>query len=382
MRFKKILLMLFLSLSICLVACGENSQVTIKLSGESEVAIGESITLSAKASNSSTDFDWDTSDESIATVSEGIVTGIREGTVTITVSLKNNSSVKTTKEITVTNSNEEYNLSVSKKEVSLRVDESVAITAMVTPSTELVWSSSNEKIATVDNGKITGIKSGKAIITVSTIDNKITATINVKVTEENGYTRNDLKRDLNSIKNEYINSSSINLLFETNNESCELIYNKSDGIYKNFKYCVKGNITTTTYVKNGVFYSEIESSKKKSELSNSEELLLVNQYNASIFLKEVTSFYEEEEFYAALNKKQETNEYVEFDLSLNDYYGKSLNVVGVDLVTIKISFVNNSINAVELIFVTKDESSFMKLYYRGTELQNIEYPSDLDSYSE
>lgn len=382
MKLNKILLILILSLSICLVACGENSQVTIKLSGESEVVIDESITLSAKASDNSTDFDWDTSDESIATVSEGIVTGVSEGTVTITVSLKNNSSVKTTKEITVTNSNEEYNLSVSKKEVSLKVNESVTISATVTPTTELVWVSSNKEIATVDNGKITGLKAGNTTITVSTKNNEKSLSIKVTVVAKDEYTTSDLKNDLLNIKSEYTSATSANMFIETNEGTFELIYNVSNGKYENFKYAIKSNTNTVSYVKDDVFYSEIEGSKKKSSLTESEAMSLVEQYNASNFLEDVTSFYGEDEFYVALSKKQETNDYVEFDLVLNNYYGKSLNVNGVDSVIIKVSFVNNSIATVELIFVTKGESSFVKLYYRGTELQNIDYPSDLDSYTE
>lgn len=383
MQIKKILLLILLSLSLCLIACEENGKVTIKLSGDSSVMINESISLSAKASDNSTDFDWDSSDESIAIVSEGIVTGISEGTVIITASLKSNSSIKAKKEIIVTNNKKEFEIILSKEEVSLRVDESTIVTAMVTPDTELVWSSSNEKIATVDNGKITGLKVGKTVIIVSTFDNKVSEIIKVNVLEkEDGYTKTELKKDLCSVKEEYTNSSSVNLLIETDNGIFELIYNKSDNVYENFKYYVKGNTTTIAYVKDGLFYSSIEGSKKKTSLSDKEAQDLVSQYNASIFLKEVTSFYDEDAFYAALNKKQETDDYVEFDLVLNDYLGFSLNVIGVDSLSIKVKFENNKVAFVELTYVVKDVSSSIKVQYRGITKQNIDYPSDLDSYSE
>lgn len=383
MQIKKILLLILLSLSLCLIACEENGKVTIKLSGDSSVMINESISLSAKASDNSTDFDWDSSDESIAIVSEGIVTGISEGTVIITASLKSNSSIKAKKEIIVTNNKKEFEIILSKEEVSLRVDESTIVTAMVTPDTELVWSSSNEKIATVDNGKITGLKVGKTVIIVSTFDNKVSEIIKVNVLEkEDGYTKTELKKDLCSVKEEYTNSSSVNLLIETDNGIFELIYNKSDNVYENFKYYVKGNTTTIAYVKDGLFYSSIEGSKKKTSLSDKEAQDLVSQYNASIFLKEVTSFYDEDAFYAALNKKQETDDYVEFDLVLNDYLGSSLNVIGVDSLSIKVKFENNKVAFVELTYVVKDVSSSIKVQYRGITKQNIDYPSDLDSYSE
>lgn len=382
MQFKKILFLILLSISLCLIACEENGEVTIKLSGDSSVMINETISLSAKASDNSTDFDWDSSDESIATVSGGIVTGISEGTVTITVSLKSNSNIKATKEITVTNTNEEYNLSVSKEEVSLKVNESVTVNAIVTPSTELVWSSSDEKIAIVENGKITGLKAGNATITVSTKNNEKSLTIKVTVVARDEYTTSDLKNDLLNVKSEYISATSANMFIETSEGTLELIYNISNGKYENFKYAVKSNTNTISYVKDGFFYSEIEGSKKKTSLSDKEAQDLLTQYNASKFLEEVTSFYDEDEFYVALSKKQETNDYVEFDLVLNNYYGKTLNVNGVDSVTLKVSFENNNVKVVELIFITKDETSFVKLYYRGITKQDIDYPSDLDSYIE
>lgn len=383
MQIKKILFLILLSISLCLIACEVNGKVTIKLSGDSSVMINESILLSAKASDNSTDFNWDSSDENIAIVSEGIVTGISEGTVIITASLKSNSSIKAKKEIIVTNNKKEYEIILSKEEVSLRVDESTIVTAMVTPDTELVWSSSDEKIATVDNGKITGLNVGKTVIIVSTFDNKVSEIIKVNVLEkEDGYTKNELKKDLCSVKEEYTNSSSVNLLIETDNGTFELIYNKSNNVYENFKYYVKGNTTTISYVKDGLFYSNIEGSKKKTSLSDKEAQDLVLQYNASIFLKEVTSFYDEDAFYAALNKKQETDDYVEFDLVLNDYLGSTLNVDGVDLLTIKVKFENNKVAFVELTYVVKDVSSSIKVQYRGITKQNIDYPNDLDSYSE
>ena len=48
------------------------------------------------------------------------------------------------------------------------------LTATITPSDatnkSLIWSSDNEKVATVTNGTVTGIAKGFAKITVSTVD--------------------------------------------------------------------------------------------------------------------------------------------------------------------------------------------------------------------
>ncbi len=72
---------------------------------------------------------------------------------------------------------------------------------------------------------------------------------------------------------------------------------------------------------------------------------------------------------------------MEFELTLADYLGE-LNVEGVDSVVVKATLDNGKITSVELIFTTKGVSSTVKVYYRGTEHQEISYPSDLDSYTE
>ena len=51
-------------------------------------------------------------------------------------------------------------------------------------STKLIWSSSNEKVATVENGKVTAKSVGNTIITVSTEDGQYKDTCNVTVTNK------------------------------------------------------------------------------------------------------------------------------------------------------------------------------------------------------
>ena len=384
MKIKKILLSLLFALSLLLIACGENDTITISLSGDDSVKVNNTINLVAKASDNSTDFNWSSSDESIATVSNsGLVTGISVGNVTITVSLKKDSSVKATKNIKVESDGEvSYDLKVSKNKVLLTVGESDTVVATVEPNTSLVWSSNDESIATVSDGKITALKAGSTIVTVATSNNEAKAEISVVVKEkEVGYTAKDLMRDLTAIKEQYTQADSVNMLIETNEGTCEMIYNKSNDVYQEFKYSVTTNVSSNIYIKDGILYSNIENAKTKNTLSSSEALSIVKQYNASMFLEDVASYYDEDAFFMALTKKQETNEFVEFELTLADYLGE-LNVEGVDSVVVKATLDNGKITSVELIFTTKGVSSSVKAYYRGTEHQEITYPSDLDSYTE
>lgn len=88
-----------------------------------------------------------------------------------------NSEVQTTTAAT----NEEFTLSKSK--VSLTVGNSTTIKVTTASSKEISWKSSNEKVATVKNGKITAKSVGNATIT-ATIGNT-SKTISVTVTKVN-----------------------------------------------------------------------------------------------------------------------------------------------------------------------------------------------------
>ena len=77
-------------------------------------------------------------------------------------------------------------VSLDRATLSLKKDETETLIATVSPSNatnkNVSWSSSNEEVATVDNGgKVTGVKAGEAMITVTTADGSKTATCTVVV---------------------------------------------------------------------------------------------------------------------------------------------------------------------------------------------------------
>ncbi|MCR4641526.1 MAG: Ig-like domain-containing protein [Lachnospiraceae bacterium] len=80
------------------------------------------------------------------------------------------------------------NLVLSNTSLTLSVGETATINATVNPSTatvkDLMWFSSNESVATVDNGKITAVGGGTTVITVQALDQSgVTATCNVTVND-------------------------------------------------------------------------------------------------------------------------------------------------------------------------------------------------------
>ena len=107
---------------------------------------------------------WSSSDSSVATVSDGTVTAIKEGTATITASAGEKSA-----SCTVTVSSMVTSLSVSPREYSLPVGGSTDLKATVVPSdAPVVWSSSNESVAMVSQtGHVIALSTGECKITAS-----------------------------------------------------------------------------------------------------------------------------------------------------------------------------------------------------------------------
>jgi len=132
-----------------------------------------------------TTFTWSTSSKKIATVdANGLVTAIGEGTATITVKTAN--SKKTTAKITVVDPYKPTKIELAETgTVTLNLGETLVLNAAMQPATaqsELTWSTSSKKIATVADGVVTPVKEGTATITVKTYNGK-SDTVKVKVVD-------------------------------------------------------------------------------------------------------------------------------------------------------------------------------------------------------
>jgi len=136
---------------------------------------------------------WSSSDESVATVDQhGKVTAVKEGVAIITVTTEDGGKIATC-EVTVNKKEEPVPdpipvvyVTLDKAELELIEGENYHLVATVCPSyadnKNVVWSSNDESIATVDqHGKVTALKEGVAIITVTSEDGGKTATCEVTV---------------------------------------------------------------------------------------------------------------------------------------------------------------------------------------------------------
>ncbi len=139
------------------------------------VNVGSTITLELHQGVGETV--WTSSDTSIATVENGVITGCKAGKATITAT---NSGEALDIEVTVNK------LSLNYKSISVTKGYSVKLT--LKGASGVTWTSGNKKIAKVDSkGKVTAKKEGKTTITANVMNAKYTCKVTVKKNEAQIY---------------------------------------------------------------------------------------------------------------------------------------------------------------------------------------------------
>ncbi len=156
---------------------------------EATVAVSKSVTLKAAVSPSNAGdkgIDWSSSDESVATVSSGgAVKGVGKGTAVITATAKDGSGITAACTVTVVTPVKKLILS-EEKQFMLPVGLTYQLKVTAEPAEAdlpgVIWTSSNEKVATVDeNGLVTALDKGNATITATAADGSgVKATTQVK----------------------------------------------------------------------------------------------------------------------------------------------------------------------------------------------------------
>jgi len=154
----------------------------------------EALTVTYKAANGeesdvTSEADYTVEDSTIATVDQGLVTGVAEGTTTITVT---HEGLSKTVQVTVTaeTGEEQPELRVNPESVDLQVGDNQALTVTYKAAdgeesdvtTEASYSVEDSTIATVDQGLVTGVAEGTTTITVT--HEGLTKTVQVTVIAE------------------------------------------------------------------------------------------------------------------------------------------------------------------------------------------------------
>lgn len=165
-----------------------------------EVTVGKTITLKAEvlpADATNKTVTWTSSDATVATVKDGVVTGVKAGETTITASAGGkNATVKVTVKVAATSGGETTTIAVTEVKITSTVTEvtageTITLTAEVSPADAtdktVTWSSSDTAIATVDStGKVTGVAAGTATITAKAGEKTAAVDVTVKAAATGG----------------------------------------------------------------------------------------------------------------------------------------------------------------------------------------------------
>lgn len=160
---------------------------------ELSLAVGESATLTARVepdNATNKEVSWKSSDQSIVGVDgSGKVTGMKEGAATITATTKDGKKTAECKVTVTAAAVAVEEVTLNAEELTLEIGESATLTAEVTPedaaNREVKWSSSDDKVATVDkDGNITAKGEGTATITAEAGGKKDSCKVTVTAPEE------------------------------------------------------------------------------------------------------------------------------------------------------------------------------------------------------
>jgi hypothetical protein len=158
------------------------SQISLLLQGE------ESVTLTAVYPDGSKrdvtgEAEWTSSDERVADIVNGVVKGHQSGTATLTASYgTKTASIRVDVDKTIKLDVDEENVFLrvnGTKQLKLTAQNAQGQTSDVTATA--TWQSSNESVAYVNKGRITGNKSGTAIITATYNGKSVQTTVDVEV---------------------------------------------------------------------------------------------------------------------------------------------------------------------------------------------------------
>ena len=155
--------------SICASSQTAPNTITVTPS-TSSIAVGGNVTLTANVDSGSSSVTWSSNNNSIATVSNGVVTGVAAGSATITATSTINTSIKGTASITVkslsslnlsgTATNKSYSAGQSFNPAGLTVTATYSDSSTANVTSSVVWTPSP---LTQGTTSVTGTYGGKTV---------------------------------------------------------------------------------------------------------------------------------------------------------------------------------------------------------------------------
>ena len=144
----------------------EVSSVTLDQT-ELSLEPGASAALKATVAPENADYDevvWTSDNTGVVTVDKGTVTAVAKGEATVTATVEGKSA-----SCKVTVRTEVAEITLNRTEISIEIGKTAELTATVLPEdaeySEIVWGSDNASVATVENGVVTAVAEGNAVVT-------------------------------------------------------------------------------------------------------------------------------------------------------------------------------------------------------------------------
>lgn len=181
-KFLTFLVLFFLA--VCVVGCRTNDEIKgVSITSEQNVVkVNETLQLEATVFPETADqsVTWKSENPEHATVNQtGLVTGVSEGSVTIVATSTKDETVSGTVIILVEKAEvvkvepTSVKVTVDEGVSKCKVGETLTLTAVVSPQNadqSVVWTSSDDTVASVTKGKVKGLKEGTVTITATAKD--------------------------------------------------------------------------------------------------------------------------------------------------------------------------------------------------------------------
>ena len=197
MKFNYLRFTLLVTLAFAGVSCHPESEKekSVEVTGVSVMPLtktlneGETCQLEATvipADASDRTVEWSSNDDKVAVVNaDGLVTAIAPGSTSITVTTRDGGYSARCRVSVTDPVIHVKGISLDQTSISLRARETLVMAAKIEPENAddqaVTWSSSEDGIASVENGEVTAIAPGSAVITVTTHEGGFTAQCTVTV---------------------------------------------------------------------------------------------------------------------------------------------------------------------------------------------------------
>ncbi len=197
--FARLLVMVMIVSSVITVAPNTSASAATKKQPAiakkvSSILVGKSYDFNIKNWVKGSTYKWTTSNKKVATIDKkGVVTGVKQGTVTITCKVTTPQKETYVLKNKVTIRQPAKSIKINNKITTVNVGQTYDLNRTITPKTSLdttTWTSNNNDIVKMGKwGEFTALKEGKVTITAKTLSGK-TDKVTIQVIDKKGLVSN------------------------------------------------------------------------------------------------------------------------------------------------------------------------------------------------